>query len=200
MKNPRLIFWLGIIAIVLPLLGIPETWKHLILFIVGLTLIAMSLVGRNQGAESVVSEKVFADNESELMREFEDVARRTSEEQGYTSKYAGPAVVSEDVSHTRMTNQYDLGEDEPSVQLVYADDSFDASDVRRTQDARTAAATDIYGFSDTVVQDIVPPKKPRKKRVSKKATVQNEMENPVLVSSDVEDIINDIEETFDARN
>ncbi len=201
MKNPRLLFWLGIIVIVLPLLGIPQTWKHLVLFIVGLTLVAMSLVTRSRAQDAAADEVAFAKNEEELMDAFHTVdahTRMASQGGGYTSQYDGPSVISEDVSHTQVTNQYDVLEDEPTIQLVYADDSLDEREVEDVQ--TTSSATDIYGFSGTVVEDVVPPKKPRKKRVSKKATIQNEMENPVLVSGDVADIIDDIEETFDGRN
>jgi len=39
----RLLFWLGIIMLFLPFLGIPNTWKTILAVVVGIMLIALSI-------------------------------------------------------------------------------------------------------------------------------------------------------------
>lgn len=62
----RLLLWMGIIIIILPFIGVPSSWKEIILFLVGIILVAQSLFIRHQ--EKLLlhpqnrSEKVFVEN------------------------------------------------------------------------------------------------------------------------------------------
>lgn len=43
----RLLFWLGIIMLFLPFFGIPNTWKMIIALLIGVTLIGIAILLRN---------------------------------------------------------------------------------------------------------------------------------------------------------
>ncbi len=62
----RLLLWMGIIIIVLPFIGVPSLWKEIILFLVGLILVAQSLFIRHQEKLLLYprnkSETVFVEN------------------------------------------------------------------------------------------------------------------------------------------
>lgn len=66
MTNHRLFLWIGGALIVLPFLGIPESWKHLIMFMIALALIAIALIIRSseQTANTHAGEPVCEDTES----------------------------------------------------------------------------------------------------------------------------------------
>ena len=66
-KNYRLIIWLGLILIIVPFLGIPQSWKDFVLLLVGLILIASGLFNRNNQKmeeKGNADEKVFVESES----------------------------------------------------------------------------------------------------------------------------------------
>jgi heme O synthase-like polyprenyltransferase len=44
----RLLFWLGIVMLFLPFLGIPNTWKMILAMLIGIGLIALALSLRKQ--------------------------------------------------------------------------------------------------------------------------------------------------------
>jgi hypothetical protein len=54
----KLLLWIGILIIVLPFIGVPSFWKEIILFLVGIVLVAQSLFVRHQ-------EKMFLDTKDE---------------------------------------------------------------------------------------------------------------------------------------
>ncbi|MBP7846151.1 MAG: hypothetical protein KA007_01805 [Candidatus Pacebacteria bacterium] len=54
----KLLLWIGILVIVLPFIGVPVFWKEIILFLVGIVLVAQSLFIHHQ-------EKMFLDTKDE---------------------------------------------------------------------------------------------------------------------------------------
>ncbi|HTH92991.1 MAG TPA: hypothetical protein VL576_00735 [Candidatus Paceibacterota bacterium] len=44
----RILFWLGVLMLFLPFLGIPNTWKTIIAVIIGIALIALSILLRRK--------------------------------------------------------------------------------------------------------------------------------------------------------
>lgn len=69
----RLLMWIGVIIIVLPFIGVPSLWKEIILFLIGIILIAQSLFIRHQEKMIVNNnpeEKVFVENNLKFKNEF----------------------------------------------------------------------------------------------------------------------------------
>ncbi|MEY2641096.1 MAG: hypothetical protein RL150_489 [Candidatus Parcubacteria bacterium] len=48
MLNYKMSLWIGVLITLLPFLGIPQSWKHLVLFTIGLLLVAAALVARRE--------------------------------------------------------------------------------------------------------------------------------------------------------
>lgn len=61
MVNDTLLRWVGVLLIVLPFLGIPQLWKYLVLFTVGLLLIAVSLIARSAATRGASHTDAYAD-------------------------------------------------------------------------------------------------------------------------------------------
>jgi len=167
MQNHRLFLSIGILLLILPFLGIPQTWKHFILFVLGLAFIAVALIARNQDDEGhTLHERVFVENNFDDQVSNEDTDDVVEEVVEFT--------IEEPLDPTYL--------DEPrGDQIVEEEELHEQEEVEEI----------------LVAEEIVPVKKPRKKRVSKKPTVKDEMEEPVLVSADIAGIIEDIDESFD---
>lgn len=52
----KLLLWIGVVVIILPFLGVPSSWKEIILFLAGMILVAQSLFARHQ-------QKLLSDND-----------------------------------------------------------------------------------------------------------------------------------------
>jgi len=167
MQNHRLFLSIGILLLVLPFLGIPQTWKHLILFVLGLAFIAVALIARTQDdEEQVLHERVFVENDFDNQLSHEDSSEEIEEIAELTIEEPLDPTYLDEPRRDQVVEEEELHEQEVLEEIV-------------------------------VAEEIVPAKKPRKKRISKKPTVKDEMENPVLVSADITDIIEDIDESFD---
>lgn len=67
--NHKLFLWLGIILLIIPFLGIPQSWKDFVLFVVGLILVAIGLSHRNQEKlekKGAGDEEIFVENDVPL--------------------------------------------------------------------------------------------------------------------------------------
>ena len=67
-SNYKLFLWLGIILLLIPFLGIPQSWKDFILFVVGLILVAIGVFQRNHekmGDRDEHEEEIFIESDNQ---------------------------------------------------------------------------------------------------------------------------------------
>lgn len=153
MTNHRLFLWIGGALIILPFLGIPESWKHLIIFIIALALIAIALIIRSSEQEqrSHSHEPVFEEASG-------------NHEHAYVS--AHEHVDAADAPAGAYANEQradDVYADEPMYETRVFEETV-------SYDASETADSAQYVAGAVVVEDVIAPKpkKPRKKRVTKK--------------------------------
>lgn len=143
MTNHRLFLWIGGALIILPFLGIPESWKHLIIFIIALALIAIALIIRSAEQEQRPQshEPVFEEASGDHKQAYADTSDHIDVADAPVGGYA----------------------DEPMYEAHVFEEtvSYDTSEI---------ADSAQYGAGAVVVEDVIAPKpkKPRKKRVTKK--------------------------------
>lgn len=70
----RLLLWIGIIIIFVPFIGVPSAWKEIILFLVGIILVAQSLFVRHQQKMLIrpKDESVFVENNLSFKNEIKE--------------------------------------------------------------------------------------------------------------------------------
>lgn len=174
MKNHKLFLWIGIILFVLPFLGIRQSLKNILLFIAGAMLIGTALVIRHQVRVALrgESERVFMEN--------------TNVSEG--------VFVPEESTVTEDEPAYE----ETSDHLIHDDSTVSHSSESDFSEAVAQIEHPQYAL-DTNEEVLPPVKKPRKKRTTKKPTVQSEMDEPVVMSEEVAQIVEDIDYTLDAN-
>lgn len=70
-SNYKLLMWLGIILVLIPFMGIPQSWKDFALFVVGLILFSIGLYQRNHEKLEKVDEReenIFVESHSPVSR------------------------------------------------------------------------------------------------------------------------------------
>lgn len=180
MKNHKIFLWLGIIIFAMPFLGIRQSYKNSILFIAGLTLITIAIIVRNQvrAVQYESSERVFVENESIAQAApFEDVSVENDLDESPVVAYT------DDTSITSEQTPADMLYEE-IARMAERDDVHDADE-------------DVARAIQAVEEKLEPITKPRKKRTTKKPTIREEMDEPVIITDDVASIIEDIDQTFD---
>jgi hypothetical protein len=112
MTNYKMPLWIGVLIILLPFLGIPQSWKNLLFFTVGLLLIAIALMIRGEqrdvpaeaaSYDDVPEPMTFRDSYASAERMHESVYSDAPTPHGYVAADAFAGVVAEDVDEVLAT-------------------------------------------------------------------------------------------------
>lgn len=173
MKKYKVLLWVGGIVFLIPFFGLRQSVKNSLLFIAGAIVIGVALTIRYQlrSAHHESSERVFVENTITTPHTPEPEITETE-----------PSYMSVPVTEEPMTEFFDTPEP-----VVVADD---VESIIETVDEIPVAMEEYVAE---------PVKKVRKKRAPKKTTIQAEMEEPMVMSEDVAQIMSDIDETLDAN-
>jgi hypothetical protein len=187
MQNHKLFLWIGIILFVLPFLGIRQSLKNILLFIAGAVLIGIALMIRHQVRAALrgSSERVFMENLSVP----ESAPVLVSEQI--------PDAITEDESYEEMPMRHTFDSVDESTHATSALYEEIANNVEQSGDTFDADE-DVTQARAAVEEKVEPTKKLRKKRITKKPTIQAEMDEPVVVSEEIAQMIDEIDQTLNA--